>query len=148
MNDSLLNENQRRALREIIDSDPGFKAQGVIGEFLDLWLICEVLVKKLIMYQKGDSELPMSWQWTQVGPALKHFGIMYEEEKLKPAFSGDRKAKRGEKSARVLRNGYLHTLSKPDRSEIEGRKKELLPLLKYWKQAIGNATSQVNSVRA
>ncbi len=148
MNDSLLNENQRKALREIIDSEPGFKAQGVIGEFLDLWLVCEVLVKKLIMYQKSESELPMNWQWTQVGPALRNFGIMYEDEKVKPAFSGDRKAKRGEKSARVLRNGYLHTLSKSDTSEIERRKKELLLLLEYWKQAIGNATSQSKSIRA
>lgn len=46
MNDVLLNENQRKALREIIDSEPGFKAQGIVGEFIDLWLVSEVLVKK------------------------------------------------------------------------------------------------------
>lgn len=91
------------------------------------------------MYQKGDNELPMNWQWTQIGPALKHFGITCEERNIKPAFSGDQKAKRGMKSARVLRNSYLHSLSKPDRSEIESRKDELIPLLKYWKQVIGCA---------
>lgn len=140
MTEILLTENQKKALREIADSSPGFKSQGVVGEFIDLWLVCEVLVKKLIMYQKGENDLPQKWQHNQVGPALRHFGIEYLESKIEPAFSGNQKAKRGQKSARVLRNGYLHTLSRNDRSEIERRKSELIQLLSYWKDTIESAT--------
>jgi hypothetical protein len=140
MNENQLTEHQCKALREIIGSEPGFKVQGIIGEFMDLWLVCEVLVKKLIMYHTGLNELPFSWQYTQIAPALKHFGISYQEDNIKPVFSGDKKAKRGEKSARTLRNGYIHTLSRSDRSEIEERKEELVPLLTYWKSTVENAT--------
>lgn len=140
MTDSRLTESQRNALREVIASEPGFKAQGAIGEFLDLWLVCEVLVKKLIMYHKGEKELPFKWQYNQIPPALDHFGIGYQGERIKPAFSGNQKAKRGAKSARVLRNRYIHTLSKEDRFEIEGREFELVSLLSYWRQVIADAT--------
>lgn len=66
----------------------------------------------------------------------KHFGISYCESKVKIVFHSDKKAKRGSKPARVLRNGYLHTLSGAVREEIESRTSELLDILNYWKKAL------------
>lgn len=133
MNSKALTPQQLKALQLVVDSDPGFKAQGKLGEFLDSWLICEVLAKKLIMYHKDAKELPTKWQYTQLTAALNEFGYSYDKNQVEAAFRSNNNAKRGNKSARVLRNNFIHTLSGDDRNEIESRSKELLELLLYWK---------------
>ncbi|WP_445397938.1 hypothetical protein [Zobellella sp. An-6] len=126
-----LTKQQLKALADIANCSPGFKAQGVLGDFLDLWLVCEVLAKKLITYHKNLSDIPFRWSYTQLEASFKHLGISYCESKVKTMFHSDKKAKRGSKPARVLKNGYLHTLSDADREEIESRASELLEILNY-----------------
>jgi hypothetical protein len=133
MNSKVLTTQQFKALQHVAKSDPGFKAQGKLGEFLDSWLVCEVLAKKLIMYSKDANELPIKWQYTQLTAALNEFGYSYDKNRVKAAFKSDHKAKRGCRPARVLRNNFIHTLSGDDRDEIESRSKDLLELLSYWK---------------
>lgn len=128
-----LSQNQQRSLQRTVALTPGFRAQGTLGTFLDEWLVCEVLAKKLIVFHKGLSDLPFNWSYTQLKAALDAFGYDYDTDKMKPAFHSDRDAKRWSKPARVLRNGYIHTLSPQDRKEIEMRNSDLLELLRYWK---------------
>jgi hypothetical protein len=49
--------------------------------------------------------------------ALEHFGLPLDQDILLSIFKGA-EGKRGSKSARQLRNGYLHQLSEPDKLEI------------------------------
>lgn len=139
MSSKLLTTQQLKALQLVAESDPGFKAQGKLGEFLDSWLVCEVLTKKLIMYHKDTKELPTTWQYTQLTAALNEFGYSYDKNRVKAAFKSNNKAKRGNKPARVLRNNFIHTLSGDDRDEIESRSEDLLNLLSYWKDIMLHA---------
>ena len=59
---------------------------------------------------------------------------------MKPAFQAGNKGKRVKKSARQLRNAYIHTLSANDREEIENRHEDLVANLRYWKNKLSNAT--------
>jgi len=133
MSSKVLTTQQLKALQHVAESDPGFKAQGKLGEFLDSWLVCEVLAKKLIMYSKNASELPTKWSYPQLTAALNEFGYSYDKNRVSAAFKSDRNAKRGYRPARALRNSFIHTLSGDDRNEIESRSKDLLELLSYWK---------------
>lgn len=57
--------------------------------------------------------------------ALKHFHIHFSEEKVIAIFQGG-EGKRGRKSAKQLRNGYLHRLSDADKDEIANKGPELI----------------------
>lgn len=140
MKKSSLSDNQIKELKAILTLDPGFTKQGKVGTFIDLWLVCEVLAKKYIMYHKQLSESPYTWKYTQLTAALKSFSVPYDSEKVIPAFKSGHNGRRGSKTARQLRNGFLHTLSANDRKEIEARNGELATLLRYWKKKLSNST--------
>ena len=59
--------------------------------------------------------------------ALKKSGYDPDEDMLKKVFKADEK--RGEKSARDLRNGIVHDLNVKDLMEVMDRKNELFKLL-------------------
>lgn len=136
MRSKTLTPKQLKTLQLVADSDPGFKVQGKLGEFLDSWLVCEVLAKKLFMYHKNANKLPTTWQHTQLTTALDGFGYSYDKNRVEAAFKSNNKAQRGDKPARALRNSFIHSLSEKDRQEIENRSKELLDLLSYWKETM------------
>jgi hypothetical protein len=122
---------QRNEIVKLATSSPGFSCQGPIGQFLDRWLLCEVIAKKLIMYHKKSNELPTHWNYIQVTAAAKHFAINLKPEKNQAIFKGGH-GKRGENTPRQLRNGYLHSLSTPDADEIIDRSSYLTSLLDDW----------------
>lgn len=140
MKQTSLSEKQLKELQAIIAREPGLKKQGKVGTFLDLWLVCEVLAKKLILYHKQLAELPIHWDYRQVRAALNSFTLSYDSQKVKPVFLSGNKGKRGSKTARQLRNGYIHSLSANDRKEIEDRYGELVSLLRYWKKRLSSPT--------
>lgn len=135
-----LSDKQLKELKEITNHAPGFNKQGKVGSFFDLWLVCEVLAKKYIMYHKQDTELPVNWSYTQLTAALKNFSVPYVDVNVEPTFKSGHKGKRGSKTARQLRNSFIHSLSVNDRKEIESRHKELIANLTYWKKVLSNAT--------
>ena len=132
----MLTYTQKKKLQKIVAMQPGFNKKGKVGAFFDLWLICEVLAKKHIMYHKKLQNPPTTWRYTELTAALDSFMISFDKEKVKPAFEGGNKGKRGRKTARQLRNGYIHTLSSNDRKEIELRFDYLERLLTYWKEKL------------
>ena len=65
--------------------------------------------------------------YTTIIAALKKSGYNPDEDMLKKVFKA--KEKRGEKSARDLRNGIVHDLNIYDLMEVMDRKNELFKLL-------------------
>lgn len=122
-----LNAQRHAAISEIFKRKAGFTCQGIIGSFIDDYLLCEVLAKKLQSYyrtetgKRGKDELRID----VLKAAIKHFDLRYEEEQLKLVFQGGG-GKSGQKSARQLRNGYIHELNQSDKAEIEARHTELM----------------------
>jgi len=131
-----LSTQQRREIVKLGSQLPGFSCQGSTGSFLDRWLVCEMLAKKLIMYHKKLGELPTNyWTYEQVGAATKYFGLKIEANLNKSIFKGGH-GKRGKNTPRQLRNGYLHSLSSADNQEILQRISELKKLLDKWRKKV------------
>ena len=119
-------QNQERALLKRRNSglenaalnDPGFSCQGPVGDFIGLYLRCELFATRLQhYYQRDKGHKRGSLNTDQLSKALDHFGLPVESEKVLSLFRGG-KGKRGKKSARQLRNGYLHQLSESDKLEM------------------------------
>ena len=98
---------------------PGFSCQGELGEFLDDYLVAESLLRRLISYYAEDKSRATSEtiKTPQITAAFRHFDLVVEDTDVVGAFQGGA-GKRGVKSARQLRNGFLHDLSPEDRGEI------------------------------
>lgn len=101
--------------------DPGFSCQGNVGEFIGLYMRCELYATRLQHYYQTDKQNKKGGLKTDMlSNALEHFGIPLDKEQVLFLFQGG-KGKRGKKSARQLRNGYIHELSDADRSEITNK---------------------------
>ena len=132
---SALNLRRNQSLSQIERNDPGFTCQGVIGQFVGYYLRCEVFATKLQhFYQKDKGYIRTSLNTKYFKSALAHFDMQLRQDILIKLFQGG-KGKRGMKSAKQLRNGYLHQLSSSDKTEIEtngawfvGEMKKLLQL--------------------
>lgn len=122
-----LSAQRRGALIEITQRSPGFLCQGDLGAFLDRYFVAEVLARKVMSFYQDDTMKPGSdkIQVQQLSAAIGYFGIIFQESDIRTLFLGG-KGLRGSKSARQLRNGYVHSLSAEDRVEIE----RMTPLLK------------------
>jgi len=120
--------NQRNGfLKDILKLSPNFRKHGDVGLFIDHYLMCEVKAKKLINYYTDKKFTPKGsgYNWTTIYASLKHFNIItLSKLEIEKAFKGA-EGKRGNKSARQLRNGYLHSLSQSDKSEIIASGREL-----------------------
>jgi hypothetical protein len=98
--------------------DPGFSCQGIVGEFIGLYLRCELFATRLQNYYQVDMQCQETGLNTaSLIKAFKHFGLHIQDQKVLGLFKGG-SGKIGEKSARQLRNGYLHELTESDRNEI------------------------------
>ncbi len=110
---------RRAAFQDIVNRRPGFSCQGQLGEFLDDYLVAESLLRRLIIYYASDTGRKVSekLQTVQIVAAMSHFNLAFHRSDVTDAFEGG-PGKRGFKSARQLRNGFLHDLSPEDKEEI------------------------------
>lgn len=128
-----LNKQRNKELRSVQLLDPGFSCQGIVGEFIGTYIQSEVFAKKLQTYYRTDTgksgkeDLNLG----TLKAAIKHFKISVSETDISELFRGGA-GKRGNKSARQLRNGYLHALSLEDKNEIEERANKLISKLKLF----------------
>ncbi|MDQ2192977.1 MULTISPECIES: hypothetical protein [unclassified Vibrio] len=114
-----LNSRRNQGLAQAENSDPEFGCQGIIGQFIGYYLRCEVFATKLQhFYQSDKGYKQTSLNTKDFKSALDHFGMYLDDDKVIKIFQGGN-GKRGTKSARQLRNGYLHELSSSDKAEIE-----------------------------
>jgi hypothetical protein len=114
-----LSSARRSILVEIAGRKAGFSCQGEIGEFIDNYLVAESLLRRLISYYASDTGRKPSenLQTIQIEAALNHFKVSVNQADVIDSFQGG-PGKRGFKSARQLRNGYLHDLNPDDRAEL------------------------------
>ena len=116
--ESAVIRRRNNGLADAASKDPGFSCQGKVGEFIGLYLRCEVFATRLQHYYQTDKQDKKTRLNTPaLTKALEHFGLHIENNILLSLFKGA-EGKRGKKSARQLRNGYLHQLSEADRNEI------------------------------
>jgi hypothetical protein len=126
-----LNRQQRNELQRIINNQPNFKLQGILGEFFDLYLVCEATAKKLIYYNTG-SDLLNSYRVDMIeSSAILFFPNKAGNIPINEIFkSGE--GIRGNKTCRQLRNAYIHNLSVQDRAEIEAHFVQLKYNMEQW----------------
>lgn len=118
------------ALVEITQRAPGFSCQGSLGMFLDHYFVAEVLARKIMSFYQDDTGKTHSdkMQIQQLNAAISHFNFALSEKDIRTLFLGG-EGQRDTKSARQLRNGYVHSLSSADRREIEKNASTLISLL-------------------
>jgi len=138
---SELTKRRNTGLDDAASKDPGFSCQGHIGKFIGLYLRCELFATHLQHYYQTDKQYKKTRLNTNnLKQALEHFGLYIEKDRLLLLFQGG-KGKRGKKSARQLRNGYLHRLSEADRAEIIDKHSTLVVEMKrLLKMRITNST--------
>jgi hypothetical protein len=125
-----MTEQRKRALLDVTQLSPGFCCQGILGMFLDRYFVAEVLARKILSFYQDDTGKTHSdkVQLQQLIAAISYFGIAASNIDIRTMFLGG-DGRRATKSARQLRNGYVHSLSSADRNEIEDRSKVLIRLL-------------------
>ena len=129
-----LNQRRNTGLDNAASKDSGFSCQGKVGDFIAIYLKCELFATRIQHYYQTDQQHKKTNLKTDyLSKALVHFGLYLEKITLLLIFQGG-SGKRGNKSARQLRNGYLHQLSDADRTEIINKhsilKKEMNRFLK------------------
>ena len=124
---------RNRELKSVRCLDPGFSCQGKVGNFVGLYIQSEVFAKKLQHYYRidvkkaGKDELRID----VLKAAIKHFRLCFSGNHVDMLFKGGHGTK-GIKSARQLRNGYLHNLSPEDNKEIIKNADSFLPKLEKF----------------
>ena len=125
-----LNAQQLLELKKITNSKPGFSLQGKLGEFFDLYLVCEVTARKLVYYNVREKRKKL--RVDSIKSAIETFVPNdLEEIPIYKIFKSG-KGKRNSNTCRSLRNNYLHSLSENDRIEIEERINVLKSDMEKW----------------
>lgn len=111
-------KRRNTGLDDAVSKDSGFSCEGKVGEFISLYLKCEIFATRLQHYYQTDKQYKKgNLNTDSLSEALDHLGLPADKDKIILLFKGG-KGKKGSKSARQLRNGYLHQLSEADRLEI------------------------------
>lgn len=97
-----------------------------------MYLQSDLFATRLQHYYQTD----MGYKKTKLNTAslngaLQHFGMHASAEIVLMLFQGG-EGKRGNKSAKQLRNGYLHQLSEADRNEIISKAPLLIKEMKKF----------------
>ena len=122
-----LSPQQKRELKKITTLSPNFKAQGKLGEFFDLYLVCESTAKKFLEFTGYKT-----YQVNSIQKIIeKYFPNSIDKKQIESIFKGG-EGTRNSKSCRQLRNEYLHQLSIKGRTEIENRIEELSDNMNKW----------------
>jgi hypothetical protein len=129
--EALINR-RNKGLNSIFAKQIGFSCQGVVGQFIELYLQCDVFATKIQHFYQTDNGLKKrSLNTVSLTKALEHFNLHFDISFVKKLFQGGT-GKRGCKSAKQLRNGYLHELSEADENEIISNNDEFISVMKKF----------------
>lgn len=106
--------------------------RAIKDQFIEKFVFCEIAIKTVIRdyykIQRSEKETEnIKMGLPTIKAALKHAQYDVRNENLEKIFKA--KKRRGERSARDLRNGIVHDLTEPDLQELIKRKNELFRLL-------------------
>ena len=127
-----LNPHEKSGLQRIINNQPNFKQQGKLGDFFDLYLVCEATARKLIFYSTSRGSSDSFKVHIIESSTMTFFPSKIGNIPIRDIFKAGAGI-RGNKTCRQLRNDYIHSLSSLDRSEIEER---IIPLKQNMEQWI------------
>ena len=99
------------------------------NDFIEKFILCEVAYKILLKEYKINRNEPytkenLTLKMNQIQSVLKFFNIEIESNTLNRIFSSKEKL-RGQNSAKLLRNGIIHSLDNGDILEVFHRQNEL-----------------------
>ena len=118
-------------LKNLTIPKPGFSSQRSLGEFFDLYLICEVSAKVLVAYYSPKNKKRVL-RIDNIKSAIRvFFPNDIERIPVNEIFQSGN-GTRNNKSCRQLRNSYFHELSEKDRIEIEERIIVLKSYMEIW----------------
>lgn len=106
--------------------------RAIKDQFIEKFVLCEIAIKTVLRDYHKVRGREIETENIKMGlptikAALKHAQYDVRNENLEKIFKA--KKRRGERSARDLRNGIVHDLTKPDLQELIKRKNELFRLL-------------------
>jgi hypothetical protein len=141
--ETLINR-RNKGLDSIVTKEIGFSCQGVVGQFIELYLQCDVFATKIQHFYQTDKGLKKrSLNTLSLSKALDHFNLHFDQSFVIRLFQGG-SGKRGGKSAKQLRNGYLHELSEADKNEIISNNDEFISVMeKFIKLRLSNKASNL-----
>ncbi len=133
---------QVKQLAKLLGRPPKGLARGTAECFLLRYVFLEALVRLVGRYyrersttQKKTATEDSSLNVEVVKRSLKHFGLLVDERRV-DALLASPKAKRGQKTARVLRNGLVHRWDVSDANEAVQRFDELVTAMMALVDAI------------
>lgn len=128
-----LNTQQVKHLKDLATNSPNFKTdKSNLGEFFNLYIICEITARRLVRYYREAKSDASNLISPSIDSAVNTFFPSKSNSiDVKKIFEGS-EGKRGYKSCRQLRNGYLHSLSSSDKKEIEDRFEDLKTSMSAW----------------
>ena len=115
-----LTPQEIKELKKIVRQNPGFSAQGNLGIFFDLYLVCEATARKLIYYKKKKNP-----EGLNINSIISCVNLFFPNKlasiPMENIFGSAISRTRNNKTCRQLRNSYIHNLSKEDKNEIDRR---------------------------
>ncbi len=133
---------QAKQLAKLLGRPPSGLSKGTAECFLLRYVFLEALVRLVGRYyrersttQKKAATEDSSLNVEVVKRSLKHFGVLVDERRVDGLLASP-KAKRGQKTARVLRNGLVHRWDASDAAEAVERFDELVTAMMALVDAI------------
>ena len=133
---------QAKQLAKLLGRPPRGLSKGTAECFLLRYVFLEALVRLVGRYyrersttQKKAASEDSSLNVEVVKRSLKHFGVLADERRV-DALLGSSKAKRGQKTARTLRNGLVHRWDVGDAKEAVDRFERLVTAITALVDAI------------
>lgn len=133
---------QAKQLTKLLGRPPNGLSRGTAECFLLRYVFLEALVRLVGRYyrersatQKKATTEDSSLNVEVVKRSLKHFGVLVDHRRVDSLLASP-KAKRGQKTARLLRNGLVHRWDMSDANEAVERFDELVTAMMALVDAI------------
>jgi hypothetical protein len=140
---------QAKQLAKLLGRPPNGLLRGTAECFLLRYVFLEALIRLVGRYyrersttQKRVVEQDGSLNVDVVKRSLKHFGVLVDERRVDGLLASP-KAKRGQKTARVLRNGLVHRWDVGDADEVIKRFEEIEVAMSGLVEAISDRVKGV-----
>ncbi|MBR0343420.1 MAG: hypothetical protein IJH64_14450 [Oscillospiraceae bacterium] len=107
--------------------------------FLEKYMECEVVCKELIVENRAKSRNPVKYDdveivFGSVQAAVRNASMKIDENTLKRIFTAN--TKKGERSAKKLRDAIVHKMPNSELKEVNRRYKELMKDMKAFLRAV------------
>ena len=138
--DRQLSRQQKRTLRQLIERLTLVHVNQNEAAFLFSFISVESLLRRVWAYYRQTDETPVKLALPEIKKSLSHFYIAINEQALEKLLGSS--DKRGEKSARNLRNGMVHNWQKGDCAEAVERLSEFKKCVDHLIEQIKQASRE------